>query len=92
MLIKNNNNKTKSQAESYSLFVDSSDVLDVQHMLEGAAVCQLRVCVCGRLVYRTRLTSCLEVEEAGSHQCQEEIEGSRGHKRRSWYFALDLQN
>lgn len=38
------------------------------------------------------LTSCLEVEEAGSHQYQEETEGCRGHTHRSWCSDPGFQN
>lgn len=38
------------------------------------------------------LTSCLEVEEAGSHQCQEETEGCRGHTHRNRSSDPGFQN
>lgn len=38
------------------------------------------------------LTSCLEVEEAGSHRYQGETEGCRAHRHRSWCSDQNLPN
>lgn len=53
----------------------------VQHRLAAAAACLHSVLLV--LWGKALLTSCLEVEGAGSHRCQEEVEGSRSRMRRS---------